>query len=346
MTSPRTIATGLAAALLLSGTALATSAQAADLTVRFAWYMPPHTATADQAQAIAENIKKDSDGKIEVKTYPSGSLAKESTMAQALANNTASLGIMAMHWWSSQEPALEWDTIPFLASDAGKLLDALHGKLGKDINTILNRHNVEIIGWGFYGYAESYVNTKHPIKVPSDLSGLKMRSEGSLNADFLKKQGAVPVAVDSSEVYTALQRGTLDGAASGLSSIVSRKWYEVGKNITAIHYVPLVYPVQVNLSWWKGLTDDQRKTISKAVADTEGAAVDAIEKEFKDDISVAEKAGDKVYRPTDADLAKWKDATYQAAVNTYLKQAGADGKMLVGDINDAMGKSVGDKAGQ
>lgn len=325
---------------------MATSARAADLSVRFAWYMPPHTATSDQAEAITKNIEKDSNGKISVKTYPSGSLAKESTMAQAISNNTANMGIMAMHWWSSQEPALEWDTIPFLANDAGALLKALHGKLGKDINKILNKHGVEIIGWGFYGYAESYVNTQHPIKVPSDLKGLKMRSEGSLNADFLKKEGAIPVAVDSSEVYTALQRGTLDGAASGLSSVVSRKWYEVGKHITAIHYVPLVYPTQVNLAWWKGLTDQQRQIISKAVADTEQAAVDAIEKEFKDDIATAEKAGDTVYQPSKDDLAKWKAATYDMAVKTYLAQAGSDGKMLVDDINSAMGKSVGDKAGQ
>ncbi len=191
----KTIA-GLAGALLLSGASFAGSAQAEDLSVRLAWYMPPHTATADQGEAIAKNIEKESGGKISIKSYPSGSLAKESTMAQALANNTANMGIMAMHWWSSQEPSLEWDTIPFLANDAGKLLTALHGKLGEDINKILNKHNVQIIGWGFYGYAESYVNTKHPIKVPADLDGLKMRSEGSLNADFLKKQGAIPVAVD------------------------------------------------------------------------------------------------------------------------------------------------------
>jgi TRAP-type C4-dicarboxylate transport system substrate-binding protein len=335
---------GLAGLALLAGVAFAGPASAADLSIRFAWYMPPHTATADQGLKVADNIKEESGGKIEVETYPSGSLAKESTMAQALQNNTANMGIMAMHWWSSQEPSLEWDTIPFLIDDAGQLLKVLHGQLGQDINAIFEKHGVKIIGWGFYGYAESYINTKHAIKLPTDLKGLKMRSEGSLNGDFLKAQGAIPVAVDSSEVYTALQRGTLDGAASGMSSIVSRKWYEVGKHITPIHYVPLVYPVQVNLKWWNGLTDGQRNTISKAVAESESGNVQAIEDEFKSDIEAAKKEGDEIYRPTKDDLAKWKAATYDQAVKTYVSQSGDTGKKLIADVNSAMGAA--DQAGK
>src|SRR3546814_6128796 len=73
----------------------------------------------------------------------------------------------------------------------------------------------------------------------------------------------------------------------------------LGHYITANHYVPLVYPVQVNLKWWKGLTQAQRDTISKAVANTEGDAVANIEKEFTNDIALAKKNGNEVYRPTE-----------------------------------------------
>jgi TRAP-type C4-dicarboxylate transport system substrate-binding protein len=324
----------LGTAALLAGLAagLPSAASAQQLTVRFAWYMPPHTATANQGELIAKNIEKLSNGKIKVETYPSGSLLKESTMAQGIANNTVNMGIMAIHWWSNQEPALEFDTIPFLLKDPQQLLPALHGQVGQDINKILEKHGVEVAGWGFYGYAESYVDTKHPIKLPTDLKGLKMRSEGKLNAQFLKDEGAIPVAVDSAEVYTALQRGTLDGATSGLSSIVARKWYEVGKYITAIKYVPLIYPVQVNAKWWHGLTDEQRSVISKAIADSEPVNVGEINKLFDEEIATAQKAGDQVYRPSESDLQKWQAATEESAKKLYLKQAGETGKKLMQDL--------------
>lgn len=334
--SVRLLAT-LGIALLVCAAA-AVPAHAKKLTIRFAWYMPVDTATAHDAMVITKKIESLSHGTIKVQTYPSGSLLVESNMAQGLTNNTANMGILGMHWWGKQEPSLEWDTIPFLVTDAGSLLKALHGKLGQDVNKTLNKHGVQIIGWTFYGYAKSYVNTKHPIRVPADLKGLKMRSEGKLSAMFLKSQGAIPVAIDSSEVYTALQRGSLDGGVSGLSSIVGRKWYEVGKYITAIHYVPLVYPVQANLQWWNGLTQQQRDIISHAVAGTEYSDVKLIENEFKHHINIAKKYGDEVYQPTPADLQKWEAATKPLEVKNYLKQAGSQGEQILADVQAAMGK--------
>lgn len=326
----------VSAALLVWGAAIL-PAMAQKLTIRFAWYMPPGTATANQGNAVAKQIESLSHGQIQVQTYPSGSLLKESNMAEGITNNMANMGIFAIHWWSKQEPALEWDTIPFLIDDADALLKALHGKLGEDVNKILNKHGVQIIGWGFYGYAKSYINTKHPIRLPADLKNLRMRSEGKLSALFLKAQGATPVAVDSSEVYTALQRGALDGAVSGMSSIISRKWYEVGKYITAIHYVPLVYPIQANLQWWRGLTPNQRDIISKAVANTEKMAVANIEEEFNKDILIARKNGNQVYRPAPAELKQWKAAAAPLAEKNYLAETGDMGKEILADVNAALG---------
>jgi TRAP-type C4-dicarboxylate transport system substrate-binding protein len=327
----------IAAAVLMVWGVGAVPANAKDLTIRLAWYMPPNTATANQGNTVAKEIESLSHGKIRVETYPSGSLLKESNMAEGIANNTANMGIFAMHWWSKVEPSLEWDTIPFLIDDAGELLKTLHGKLGEDVNKTLNKHGVQIIGWGFYGYAKSYINTKHPIKLPADLKNLRMRSEGKLSALFLKSQGATPVAVDSSEVYTALQRGTLDGGVSGLSSIVSRKWFEVGKYITAIHYVPLVYPIQANLQWWQGLTQAQRDIISKAASISEKLAVADIEREFEDDIHVARKNGNQVYQPTPAELQQWQAIATPLAEKNYVAQAGEQGRQILEDVKAALG---------
>ncbi|MFM2485569.1 TRAP transporter substrate-binding protein [Celerinatantimonas yamalensis] len=318
-------------AMLLSCSTVA--AQASELQLRFAWYMPPHTATAEQAELIAKNIKTLSHGQIDVQTYPSGSLFKASNIAKGIMNNTTNMGINALHWWSKYEPAFEFDTIPFLVPDAKSLLANLHGKLGQDINTILEKHGVRIIAWGFYGYAKSYINNHHAIIKPSDLKGLRIRSEGKLSALFLQSQGATPVAIDSSEVYTAIQRGALDGGVSGLSTIVSRKWYEVGKYVSAIHYVPLIYPVQVNLHWWNGLTPQQRSIISKAAQSSEKSAIQSIEHEYTQDIQTLKQAGNHVSVLKGAALKPWMATAGTLDRKNYLKETGATGKMLLQDIN-------------
>ena len=89
---------GLAGSAALVALAAATPAAASSLSVRFAWYMPPNTPTADQGNAIVKQIEADSKGTITVSTYPSGSLTNESRMGDAIANKTANMGIAAMHW--------------------------------------------------------------------------------------------------------------------------------------------------------------------------------------------------------------------------------------------------------
>lgn len=301
------------------------------LTVKLAWYLPAGTAVDQQAKAIAAAIEKMSHGSIKVETYPGGSLLTETNMAHGLQNDLVQMGVLGVHWWANQEPSTSFDSIPFLVPGPKKMLQALHGRLGKDLRKILGRHGVTIVGWGFYGYGGDYINNKHPIKTPADLKGLRMRSDGPLPAEFMKKYGAIATTIDSSEVYTALQRGTLDGATSGMSSFISRKWVEVCKYITALKPWAAVYPTQVNAAWWKGLTQKQRDIISKAVASTEQSNIKAINKEFQEDIKIAKKDGAHVYIPKGNVLKTWKkDSRFITAY--YLKKAGADGKMILHDL--------------
>jgi TRAP-type C4-dicarboxylate transport system substrate-binding protein len=310
-----------------------TQARAAEpaLTIKMAWYIPAGTAVDRQGQAIAKKIEELSHGSMKVLTYPGGSLLKETNMARGLQDNVVQMGILGVHWWANQEPSTSFDLIPFLAPSPEKLLKALHGKVGKDIEAILGKHGVAVAGWGFYGFTGDFINSKHAIVHPEDFDGLRMRSNGPLPAAFMKKFGAVPTTIDSSEVYTALQRGTLDGATSGMSSFISRKWVEVGKYITAIQSTISIYPTQVNAAWWNGLKPEQRKIISDAVASTERDNAKAIEDEWKNDIAIAEKHGVKVFVPKGDALKEWENKS-RFVHDVYLKMAGAEGKKILTDI--------------
>jgi len=294
--------------------------------------MPPHTAISDDANEIATQIEKLSNGKIKVLTYPSGSLLTETSTNNGLSNNTVNMALGGMRWWSSKIPALDWGTIPFMVNDAKDMVKALRGPAGTDINAQLNKFGVEMIGVTFYGYIKSFINTKRAIKSPSDLKGLTLRSEGKLAAMFLQSQGATPVAMDSSEVYTALQRGTLDGAMSGVTTFISRKWVEPAKYITAIRYVPQAYLVQVNKKWWEGLQSSQRKIIREAVAKVEVSAADRIDNDFDVAIANAKKAGAHVYVLKGTAREQWKAAAQPMAKKNFLESAGPLGQKLLDDI--------------
>lgn len=311
-------------------------ASAADLTIRLAWYMPPHTTVDNQGNAIAKAIETMSGGKIKVNTYPGGSLLTSATMADGLKNNTANMGIFGMQWWAQYEPSLSWDSIRYLIKDPAAVQKALHGELGELVNKKFEKHGVKAIAWGYYGYADDYLNSKRAIEAPSDLKGLKLRSMGDVSAAFIKAEGGSPTAISSGEVYTAMQRGTIDGGASGISSFTSRKWYEVGKYITAFHATPVIYPVQVSQKWWNSLTSEQRDIIQKAAQSTELGVVSSINEEYESGIKEVEKSGVHVYRPTGENLEKWEKSSHDIMTKAYLKRSGEQGQEILNVFHKVM----------
>lgn len=99
-----------------------------------------------------------------------------------------------------------------------KMIDAAARKrLGA---TFLGRFNFGI-------YLNVFLKNKPPMKPNGDLDlhGLKIRSSGSY-LDFLKALGATPVTMPTSEIYTALERGVVDGAAASLSDAYTDSLYK------------------------------------------------------------------------------------------------------------------------
>lgn len=68
-----------------------------------------------------------------------------------------------------------------------------------------------------------------PIEKVANYQGLKMRTSGTAQATMYKALGAVPVGLSSKEIYTALQRGTIQGATSGISRWRRSKLYEIAR---------------------------------------------------------------------------------------------------------------------
>ena len=76
--------------------------------------------------------------------------------------------------------------------------------------------------------------SKTPIRTPSDLRGLKVRSTGGLMAEILRQIGASPVVLATVETYTAFQRGIIDAVALSAADMAAYRHYEIGR-----YYLPI-----------------------------------------------------------------------------------------------------------
>ena len=88
--------------------------------------------------------------------------------------------------------------------------------------------NAVILGWGnYYGFNQFYMWFKEKPKFSKvtglDLSGMKMRTT-PLYTPFLKAMGAITKNISPAEVYTALERGVVDGLAWPEGGVAVRGW--------------------------------------------------------------------------------------------------------------------------
>jgi TRAP-type C4-dicarboxylate transport system substrate-binding protein len=102
-----------------------------------------------------------------------------------------------------------------------------------------------------------------------DFSGLKIRVT-PVYRDVVEAYGGTPITTAPGEVYTALERGVVDGYGWPITGIFDLGWEKVTKFRVEPAFYSVEVNVLVNLDAWKGLTDAQRKVLSQAALWLEG----------------------------------------------------------------------------
>jgi TRAP-type C4-dicarboxylate transport system substrate-binding protein len=150
-----------------------------------------------------------------------------------------------------------------------KAIDAItRGPVGEDLMKTIEKAGVVPLAWGENGYRE-ITNSKHEIRRPDDLKGLKIRVVGSpLFLDTFRALGANPTQMSWADAQPALASGAVDGQENPMSIYEAAKLHTVGqKFVTIWGYVadPLVFVV--NRDVWNSWTPDDQKIVRQAAID-------------------------------------------------------------------------------
>lgn len=139
--------------------------------------------------------------------------------------------------------------------------------MGKDVfERVAQEQGIRPLSAFYLGTRQINLVEDKEIKVPADLNGVNLRMPNSEAWLFLGEAlGANPTPIAFSELYMALQTGTVDGQDNPLPTVKSAKFYEVTKSITITnHLVDSVWPV-INEARWQSLSDNQKKIILEAL---------------------------------------------------------------------------------
>jgi TRAP-type C4-dicarboxylate transport system substrate-binding protein len=161
-----------------------------------------------------------------------------------------------------------------------------------------------------------------------DLTGLKLRIT-PVYRDFFTALGATVVQTAPGEVYTALERGVVDGYGWPITGIFDLGWHEKTKYRVDPGFYSAEVSVLVNKTTWSKLNDKQRKVIADAAAWLEAQAPDTA-KENEKDIARQKQAGIQVIAFSGADGTAFRTKAYDAGWAGVMKQSPEHGAKIKG----------------
>lgn len=283
-------------ATLMSTTSIA---ETKSQTWRIQTLWQPGTLTQQSFERFAENVKEKTDGEINIIALPAGAVVGVNETFDAVRRGILQGQHPAVVYWSGRDPAFA--VLGDLNGAYDDPRDAEeyfyeHGGL-ELLREAYEPHGLFPIGVVWWG-SESLPATRD-IETPDALSGLKIRLPQGMSSDIFSKFGAVPVNLPGSEVFSALDSGTIDSTDWGVLSMNDELGFHDRAKFAiypGIHSTP-AGDVSISLKTWNSLSAETQALLEEAVREF---AVD-----MRDTLEAADKEVAAKLAETDVTLIDW-----------------------------------------
>ena len=255
------LTTILGTALLAA--ALSGPALAANVVIKLGHIAVPEHPYGKGADQFAKLVAEKSGGEIEVKVFPNSQLGGQKDLIEGLVFGSVDMALVATAALGQFQPQVSLFDLPFLFDDRPHAYRSLD-TVGMEIGKALEPRGIKLLGYMENGIRHMTDNVR-PIKTPEDMKGLKIRVQtNKIHIEMIKALGASPTPMDLSELYSAMQQGTVDGQENPSAHIYTKRFWEVQKyaSLTAHAYAP--EPMLISMITWKKLTPKQQKVIQDA----------------------------------------------------------------------------------
>ena len=180
------------------------------------------------ANWFKEEVEKALPGKYDIIVHHSGALGSETQVLQQVQLGTTQMTVCTTGPIEAFAPEIKALEMPFLFPSYAAADKVLDGPIGQDLAT-------RLAGQGFFALHfldngfRNVTNSKHPVKSPEDLAGMKIRTmEAPTHLAIWRAIGANPTPM-AWPIFTALQQGVIDGQENPVAIIHAAKLLEAGQ---------------------------------------------------------------------------------------------------------------------
>ncbi|MBN1479803.1 TRAP transporter substrate-binding protein [candidate division KSB1 bacterium] len=294
-------------------------------------FFPPTHIQCQTAEAWAQAINEQSNGRVEITVYPGGSLTKAPQVYEGVINGISDIGMSCYAYTRGRFPLLEAVDLPVGYPDGMTATNVANAIVQKyQPEEIADVHTLYV-----HAHGPGILASKTPVKTLADLTGLKVRATG-LSSKIVQSLGGAPVGMSQPETYEALQKGVVDATLCPIETLKGWKQGEVIDYITnsqVIGYTTSMFVV-MNKEKWETLPKDIKKlftSVSAEFIEKHGQAWDDADAEGK---AFVEELGKTIIPLPEEEAARWKQAV-QPLLDEYVQtttEKGLPGDKVLADI--------------
>ncbi len=294
------------AALCLAAAVATTTALAAEpIVIKFSHVVAENTPKGQMANKFRDLVAERMGDRVKVEVYPNSQLFGDNKVLEAMLLGDVQMAAPSLSKFSRYTRKLALYDLPFLFKDMDAVDRFQQSEAGQKLLRSVERKG--LLGLGYLHNGMKQLSAGEPLRVPEHAKGKKFRimSSDVLEAQFEAVQ-ATPLKKPFSEVFTLLQTRAIDGQENTWSNIYSKKFFEVQPSITESNHGLLDYMVVTSKEFWKGLPDDLRTEVKKALdeAIAHGNAV-AAQKSVNDKQKIIDSGRSKVLTLTTEERNQW-----------------------------------------
>jgi TRAP-type C4-dicarboxylate transport system substrate-binding protein len=250
------LAAAAALAFAAVGTSLPRPAQAADVTLTYAFFAPAATFPAKQMDHWVSEVSKRTDGKVKVQTFPGGTLLGAKDMYDGVSQGVADIGLGAPTYDPGRFPLSAGASLP-LGFPNATVASLTYWDLMQEMKP-KEFAQFEVIA--LFTSEPAHIMSRKPAGSFAEVKGMKLRGAGS-GVQVLERLGAAPVGMPMPAVPEAVQTGVIDGLATSREVL---KDFKLAENLNYVTDYPMgvvTFAAVMDKKRWSRLPADVQKTI-------------------------------------------------------------------------------------
>ena len=288
---------------IVSAFACTAMADYPELTLSYGTTAAEGSLSVNAMHLFADKVSAASEGKITIDLYPGSQLGSSNEMLEQV-----QLGTLAM---SNSSPAQMTSAgvdemaalgMPYMYRSYDHYWNVLYGEVGQKFLDIITEKCPGVVGFGFFADGARHFFLNVPVKTLEDMKGLKIRvQDTTIDNAWCSALGSNPTPTATSEIYSSMSNGLVDGAEQPLAGYYASKYYEVSKYLILDgHTYNILIPIFSEMVW-NGLDEEVKQLLKDCWAETMEENYTIITESQSDYVAKIEAEGVEVSTPEDLD---------------------------------------------